>query len=561
MPVADGGDGLVAVLLARRGGRLVRARVRGPLGENRLAEYALLADGLTAVIEMARASGLALVAPGRRDPLGATTFGTGQLVADALRRGRRRILVGLGGSAANDGGAGFAAALGARLLDADGRGLPLGAEALARLAKVETSELRRRLGRAVVIGISDVTNPLLGPRGSARVYGPQKGATPAQVGILERALARWAGVVGRRAAGLPGAGAAGGLGFALAAFCGARLVNGAEWVLGELGAAGRLRRASLLVTGEGSVDASSFFGKAPVALLRLAGGLGRPAAVVCGRLEPGAGARLRRAGAGAIEVLSRPGEADAAAMRAARARLPLAAERLGRALLAVVLLAPAAFAETLAEADALYFRRDRPGALERSNAALEARVEAAPDDAEALWRLARGLVRAGERKGKGPEALALFDRAEDLAGRAVSLSSATAEAWFMQGLALGRRGEARGMMRSLFMIKPMRRRMEAALALDPKHAGAHHVLGELYWQVPAMLGGSKAGALKELEAALAADPSYTGSYSTLAAVYLAAGRKVDAQALLERIQKVDRPADPVEYPYDVAELKKILAGS
>lgn len=224
-----------------------------------------------------------------------------------------------------------------------------------------------------------------------------------------------------------------------------------------------------------------------------------------------------------------------------------------------LLLAPACAAAD--DADALYFRRNEPGALERSNAALETRLASAPDDPEALWRLARGLVREGERKGKKAEAIVLFTRAETLAGRAVELSSGTAEAWFMSGLALGRNGEARGMMRSLFMIKPLRLRMEGVLKINPKHAGAHHVLGELLWQLPGFVGGSKKGALLELEAALAADPSYTGTYSTLAEVYLALGRKPDAQALLERIKRVEHPADPADYAGEVADLKKVLGAN
>lgn len=564
MPVADGGDGLIDVLLAARGGRRVRRSVAGPLGRRRLADYALLADGRTAVIEMARASGLAGIPPDRLDPLGATSFGTGELIADALRRGRRRILVGLGGSASNDGGAGMAQALGARLLDEGGGELPRGAGALLGLSRAEPSALRRRLRGVRVVAICDVRNPLLGRDGSARVYGPQKGASPSQVRVLERAMSRWAAVLerdlGTPVGMLPGAGAAGGLGSGLKAFLGAELVPGAEWVLKELGAGARVRRSTMVLSGEGAVDASSFFGKAPLVLAGMARRAGRPAGLVCGRLAPGLSGRLRRAGVGAVEALAVPGEPPARSMASSRRRLPEAARRLVKALMVLLVLAahPAVHARagTLARADELYFGRGQAGALERSNAILEGLLKARPDDAEALWRHARGLVRAGERARSKGEAIGIYERAEAEALRAVALSSGSADAWFTAGFAMGRRGEARGMMNSLFIIKPLRRDMEAALRLAPCHAGAHHLLGELFWQLPGFLGGSKAEALKHLEAALSCDPAYTAPYPTLAEVYLKLGRKADALGLVERIRKVERPADPAEFRENVADLEK-----
>lgn len=212
-----------------------------------------------------------------------------------------------------------------------------------------------------------------------------------------------------------------------------------------------------------------------------------------------------------------------------------------------------------AEADAAYFSRDTPGRLETSNAALERALAASPEDAEALWRLARGLVRSGERRKDRKAGLADFTRAESLAGMAVSLSSASADAWYWHGVALGKQGEARGMMRSLFMVGPLKKRMEGTLRLAPCHAPAHHVLGELYWQLPGVLGGSKSAARKELEAALACDASYTAPYPTMAEVYLDAGLKKDAGALLERIAAVKSPADPAEYAENVDDLRKVLA--
>lgn len=288
LPIADGGDGLIDCLLYGLGGKRVRVTVKGPLGARRKAVFALLRDG-TAVVEMAQASGLALIPKERRDALGATSYGTGQLIAAAADRGARRIVVGLGGSAANDGGAGMAQALGARLLDKHGRELPLGAEALLGLSRIEWGSLKRTMRGVRVLAVSDVANPLLGPRGSAVVFGPQKGASPAQVRILAKALQRYAQRLredlGRDVAGLPGAGAAGGLGAGLLAFLSARLVPGADWLLKELGAGASLRRADFVLTGEGRLDETSFYGKAPIALARLAKGYGLPVAAVCAVAE------------------------------------------------------------------------------------------------------------------------------------------------------------------------------------------------------------------------------------------------------------------------------------
>ncbi|MDE2489864.1 MAG: glycerate kinase, partial [Elusimicrobia bacterium] len=209
LPVSDGGDGLIDSLRPVLGGALVRVRVRGPLGERRTASYLWVRARRLAVVEMARASGLALLPVGRRDVLRATSYGAGQLVAAAVRRGARVVAVGLGGSASNDGGAGFAQALGARLTDSRGRELAPGAEPLLRLDRVDASAVRRLLKEVRMIALTDVTNPLCGPDGSARVFGPQKGATRAQTRVLEAALARWARVLARdlgaRVARAPGA--------------------------------------------------------------------------------------------------------------------------------------------------------------------------------------------------------------------------------------------------------------------------------------------------------------------------------------------------------------------
>ena len=264
-PVADGGDGTAECIIAATGGGWNSRRVRGPLGSPVAARYGVVGD--TAVIEMAAASGLRLVS--RRDPLRASTFGTGELVRDALERGFKRIIIGLGGSATNDGGRGLAEALGWQFLDQAGRPLPEGTLALAQLARVEPGPLLE----AEVIAASDVDNPLTGPMGASAVFGPQKGADVQAVERLDAALARLAEVVAPGLATRPGAGAAGGLGFGLMAFAGARLEAGADLCLRTVHFAERVRDADLVITAEGRVDAQTARGKAPLAVARAAGGV------------------------------------------------------------------------------------------------------------------------------------------------------------------------------------------------------------------------------------------------------------------------------------------------
>lgn len=307
LPVADGGEGTVAALVAATAGRILTARVTGPLGESRTAVLGLLgarpdngspdngkgADAglLTAVIEMAAASGLPLVSPDQRDPRVTTTRGTGDLIRAALDAGARRLLVGIGGSATNDGGVGMAQALGARLLDAAGRDLPPGGAALAALDHIDVSGLDRRVKAVEVIVASDVTNPLCGPQGASAVYGPQKGATPEMVAELDAALAHYAAVVkrdlGADVAEVPGAGAAGGLGAGLLAFLGARLQPGAVMVLEAVDFARHLAGAALVITAEGRLDDQTAYGKAVAAVAAAAHAHGVPVVVLAGGLMPG----------------------------------------------------------------------------------------------------------------------------------------------------------------------------------------------------------------------------------------------------------------------------------
>jgi glycerate kinase len=293
IPIADGGEGTLEALLAGLDGRTERVRVTGPLGDPVEAEYGLAEtpDGLLAMVEMARASGLHLISEARRDPLRATTYGTGQLILAASAHRPGRLLVCIGGSATNDGGAGMAQALGVRLLDAEGNDLPPGGAALERLARIDLSGLHRLVRGIEVVVATDVRNPLIGPQGASAVYGPQKGASGRDVAVLDRHLGHFAAVV-HRDLGIdlrhePGAGAAGGLGAGLMAFLGARIRPGFEVVAEVLGLRARLEGAEVAVTGEGNYDRQTEFGKAPARFLRLAREAGCRTVLIAGRIEPG----------------------------------------------------------------------------------------------------------------------------------------------------------------------------------------------------------------------------------------------------------------------------------
>jgi glycerate kinase len=291
VPMADGGEGTVDALVAATAGRFVECEVTGPLGERTIARYGLLGDGKTAVIEMAAASGLALAPVERRDPRVTTTRGTGELMVDALDRGVRKIILGIGGSATNDAGAGMAQALGFSLRDGLGRELEPGGAALARLAAIDGSRKHGLLNACEVLVACDVDNPLCGARGASAVYGPQKGADAAAVKELDAALGHFAKVVetelGVSVLDLPGAGAAGGLGAGLAAFAGARLAPGVELVAEASGLAERLSGADLVFTGEGRLDGQTAHGKTPVGVARIARSMGIPVVALAGALGDG----------------------------------------------------------------------------------------------------------------------------------------------------------------------------------------------------------------------------------------------------------------------------------
>ena len=266
VPVADGGEGTVDALLFATGGERITVQVSDPLGRPITAGFGILPDG-TAALEMAAASGLTLLTRDERDPRIASTLGTGQLIRASLDRGCRRLILGIGGSATNDGGAGMAVALGAKFLDDDNRPLPPGGAALARLNRIDVSELDPRLKECEITVACDVTNPLCGHNGASAVYGPQKGAGPQTVRELDQALARYAAVLTRDlgcdVADVPGSGAAGGLGAGLLAFCGAQIRSGIDSVLDAVRFETLLDGADLVITGEGAVDRQTMFGKVP----------------------------------------------------------------------------------------------------------------------------------------------------------------------------------------------------------------------------------------------------------------------------------------------------------
>lgn len=265
VPLADGGEGTVDALVRATGGSIRRTTARDPLMRPIESFYGLLGDGKTAAIEMAAASGLYLLKDEERNPLVTTTYGTGELIRSAVEAGVEKIVIGIGGSATNDGGSGAMRALGAKFLDAQGRELPEGGAALADLDRIDMSGFEFPSDRIRVEVASDVTNPLCGPRGASAVFGPQKGATPEMVERLDAALANYAAIMkrdlGRDVAEMPGAGAAGGLGAGLAAFLGATLRSGIDMVLDAARFDEALEGADLVITGEGKVDEQTACGK------------------------------------------------------------------------------------------------------------------------------------------------------------------------------------------------------------------------------------------------------------------------------------------------------------
>lgn len=338
IPVADGGEGTVDAFLHSVPGRRICISVTGPLGEPVQAEFTLLEDG-TAVIEMAAASGLPLVSPEQRNPMLTTTYGTGELILAALNAGCSRLVLGLGGSVTNDGGAGMAQALGVKLLGGQGRSLPPGGGALEQLERMDVSGIDPRLAQIPLVVACDVTNPLCGPQGASAVFGPQKGADGDMVAKLDQNLAHFARVglacTGRDVANVPGAGAAGGLGAGLLLFTNAQMRSGITTVLDTVGFDGRVADADLVITGEGRMDGQSVCGKTPVGVAQRVKAQGNiPVVAIVGSIGPQA-ERVYDYGIDAI-FSTAPGPITLEeAMENSHALLASAAERVARLMQAV----------------------------------------------------------------------------------------------------------------------------------------------------------------------------------------------------------------------------------
>ncbi len=336
LPVADGGEGTVQAMVGATGGRTVHARVSGPLGATINSFFGILGTGpsssepLTAVIEVAAACGLPLLPVNARNPRITTTRGVGELIRKAVERGCRRLIIGLGGSATNDGGAGMAQALGVSLRDRRGHELPPGGAALARLSQISVARLLPKLRDVEVLVACDVTNPLCGPEGATAIYGPQKGAKPAMITELDQALAHYADIIKRDlykdVRDIPGAGAAGGLGAGLMAFLDAKLIPGAPLILDMMRLDDHLREAALVFTGEGRIDKQTAYGKAVATVAERAKRHGVPVIALAASLGQGHEA-LYESGITAMLPLPDTAMNIATSIRRAEELLAAAAER------------------------------------------------------------------------------------------------------------------------------------------------------------------------------------------------------------------------------------------
>jgi glycerate kinase len=291
VPMADGGEGTVRSLVAATGGKIIAQTVTGALGEPVAGFFGMLGDKKTAVIEMAAAAGLESIPPQARNPREATTFGVGELIRAALDAGARRILLGLGGSATNDGGCGMACALGVKLLDGNGHPLDKGGAALLSLEKIDLSGLDPRIAQTSFEIATDVDSPLTGSNGASAIFGPQKGASAEDVRLLDRALCRFADVAARELHRdidrIPGAGAAGGLGAGALLFLNGTIRPGVDLIVRETGLEEKMKGASLVVTGEGKIDGQTAYGKTPVGVARIAAKKHIPVVALAGMLAAG----------------------------------------------------------------------------------------------------------------------------------------------------------------------------------------------------------------------------------------------------------------------------------
>ena len=333
IPIADGGDGTLEAVISGTSGRILKARIVGPLGNRITAEYGITGDNKTAVIEMSRASGLALVPPEKRNPMRTTSFGTGQLICAALDRGVNRILLGIGGSATVDGGIGALQALGVSFLDRQGKPVGHGGAGLLAIESIDLSHLPPGLKQVDVLVACDVDNPLTGPKGAAAVFGPQKGATPVMVKELDHALARLAALIarttGRQVEPIPGAGAAGGIAGSLLGLLGAKLRPGSELVFDLLKLDKIVPKMDWVITGEGQIDFQTQFGKGPGMLAKLAARHGVPVVGIAGSIADNAGKLSSKGFTALFSITNRPMDL-ATAMQGAPQLMEKIAEQVAR---------------------------------------------------------------------------------------------------------------------------------------------------------------------------------------------------------------------------------------
>lgn len=309
-PMADGGEGTVQSLVDATGGKIIETFALDPLLRRIKAFYGILGDNKTAVIEMAAASGLPLLKENERNPLKATTYGTGELILDALNRGCRNIIIGIGGSATNDGGEGMAKALGIEFTDRDGKDIGFGGGSLYKLYKIDLSKIDKRIYECNILAACDVDNPLCGERGASFVFGPQKGASPEDVKILDNNLRHYGEIIektlGKKIINYEGAGAAGGLGAGLLVFLNAELKSGVEIVIETTGLEKKIKDADLAITGEGMIDFQTAFGKAPYGVAQVASKYGVPVIAITGGIGKGANTLYNKGFNSIFSIVDRP---------------------------------------------------------------------------------------------------------------------------------------------------------------------------------------------------------------------------------------------------------------
>ncbi len=316
VPLADGGEGFVQSIIDATNGRLIKAKAHDPLMREIDAEYGLLGDNETAIIEMSKVSGLELLSSKEKDPWTTTTYGTGELIRDALNRGCKKLIIGIGGSATNDGGAGMIEALGGKLLTTNGEQIDKGGGSLQKLATIDLANLDKRLSECQVIVACDVTNPLLGKNGASLVFARQKGANSRMINLLEENLSHYANIIqkeiGKDISDIPGAGAAGGLGAGLLAFLNAELKPGFDIIRNTLNLDEYIKQADLIFTGEGKVDFQTQFGKTPFGVAQVAKKYNKPVICLAGSIGEGAEILYKKGITSIFSIVDKPMSLDEA---------------------------------------------------------------------------------------------------------------------------------------------------------------------------------------------------------------------------------------------------------